>query len=51
MLEKKGVFKVNAVENGFEAVKRVLEEHYDLVLLDLDMPLKNGYETAWEITQ
>ena len=45
------MFKVNGVENGAEAVKSVMAEHFDVVLLDLDMPLKNGYEAAWEITQ
>ena len=50
MMEKKGEFTVSAVENGADAVERVRAEHFDMVLLDLDMPLKNGYEAAMEIS-
>jgi DNA-binding response OmpR family regulator len=38
-------------ENGEQAVRIALEKHPALILLDIDMPLKNGYETAHEIRQ
>ena len=35
-----------AVESGKEALKRLAEEHFDLVLMDCQMPELNGYETT-----
>jgi signal transduction histidine kinase/DNA-binding response OmpR family regulator len=38
--------------NGKEAVKKVLEqpeEYYDLIFMDIQMPVMNGYEAAKEI--
>ncbi|TSC51963.1 MAG: Response regulator DrrA [Parcubacteria group bacterium LiPW_41] len=35
--------------NGKEAIKIVNEEHIDLILLDLMMPVMNGYETIRQI--
>lgn len=39
------------VENGIEAVAEVQRNHYGLILMDLQMPLKDGYEAAEEIRQ
>jgi CheY-like chemotaxis protein len=38
--------KVDIVENGKLAVDRVEKEAYDLVLMDLNMPIMNGLEAA-----
>lgn len=32
--------------NGKEAFEKIQENHYDLVLMDLQMPVMNGYETT-----
>lgn len=36
----------DAVESGKDALNRLAEEHYDLVLMDCQMPDLNGYETT-----
>jgi CheY-like chemotaxis protein len=45
---KEGLSIVMA-ENGVRGVEAALKHHPDLILLDIDMPLLNGYETAAEI--
>lgn len=42
-LEKEG-YKVTIAQNGEEAEKQMNENKYDLVLLDLIMPIKDGFE-------
>ena len=40
--------EVRIAENGAEAVSRIWEETFDLVLMDLAMPIMNGMEaTDW----
>ena len=36
----------DAVASGKEALNRLVEEHYDLVLMDCQMPDLDGYETT-----
>jgi DNA-binding NarL/FixJ family response regulator len=36
-------------ENGHQAVEKVKELHPDLVLLDINMPVMNGVQAAYEI--
>lgn len=39
-----GGFEVHQARNGAEALERLLTEHYDLVVTDINMPLMDGYE-------
>jgi CheY-like chemotaxis protein len=45
LLEKKE-FKVDTVEDGRQAVEAVLENEYDLVLMDVQMPVMKGSEAT-----
>ena len=47
-------FEVTTAVNGHEALNLVQEsitrhDYYDLVVLDLQMPISNGYETCKKI--
>ncbi len=48
ILEKNHVI-CNLAENGQQAVDKVKNNHYDLVLMDINMPIKNGMEATKEI--
>lgn len=48
ILEKIGVH-TTCVENGLEAIEKLEQEHFDLLLLDMQMPIMDGYETAKRI--
>ena len=45
VLEKQG-WLVVAVENGQDAVDKVLHEHFDVVLMDANMPILDGLEAT-----
>jgi signal transduction histidine kinase len=45
LLEKHGA-TVTIVENGQEAVTAALAHSYDLILMDIQMPVMNGYEAT-----
>ncbi len=34
------------VENGQEAIELIQQENYDLILMDIEMPVMNGLETT-----
>jgi len=48
ILEKKEII-CSIAENGNEAIEKIKENHYDLVLMDINMPVKNGIEASKEI--
>ena len=48
MLEKMGV-TVESVDNGKDAVEQALQGQFDLILMDMQMPLMNGLEATREI--
>lgn len=50
ILEKNNIYCTIA-ENGEEAVVKTKENIYDLILMDVNMPLKNGMEATREIRQ
>lgn len=38
--------QADVAENGKEAVEKVKDNHYDLILMDVEMPEMNGYEAT-----
>ena len=48
ILEKKGIL-CSIAENGNEAITMVKENAYNLILMDINMPIKNGIEASIEI--
>lgn len=50
VLRRRG-FKVDIAHDGSEAIERCQQCRYALVLLDLMMPVKSGYEVLEHLTQ
>lgn len=48
VLEKQGYIVIEAAD-GEEALQKALSENPDLILLDLQMPRRNGYEVLGEL--
>ena len=47
-LERKG-YTIEIAGNGEEALKKIKKSIPDLVLMDMNLPIKNGWETCTEI--
>lgn len=47
-LSKLGM-KVSFADNGEEGIKKASEEDFDIVLMDMQMPVKDGYEATREL--
>lgn len=50
MLKQSGI-EIDRAENGQSGLERVKENHYAAVLMDIQMPIMNGYETSRAIRQ
>jgi two-component system, OmpR family, alkaline phosphatase synthesis response regulator PhoP len=46
---KKAGYEVITAQNGEEAIRQAKGQRPDLILLDIDMPLKDGYQVCEEI--
>jgi len=46
LILKKAGLKVKIVDNGYEAVQCVEKENFDAILMDIQMPVMNGYEAT-----
>lgn len=50
LLERRG-HRVTVVENGLEAVDCARKENFDVILMDIQMPLMSGFEASQEIRE
>jgi two-component system, response regulator, stage 0 sporulation protein F len=39
-------FTYDMAANGDQAIEMIMKNHYDLVLMDIEMPVRNGIETV-----
>lgn len=49
LLEQKGDWICGEAENGREGVDQAVKNHPDLIVLDLSMPVMNGFQAAREL--
>jgi len=50
LLETMG-FNVECVDNGQEAIEHIETNHYDLILMDCQMPVMDGYQASRAIRE
>ena len=51
LLKKNGFEHIIVVENGVEALEKVKEQKFDLILMDMQMPIMNGFEATEKIRE
>ncbi len=51
LLKKNDFESIVVVENGQEALDAVKQQHYDLILMDMQMPVMNGFEATKKIRE
>ncbi len=51
LLKKNGFEDIVVVENGEEALKAAQKEHFDIILMDMQMPIMNGFEAIEKLRQ
>ncbi len=51
LMKKNNFESIVVVENGAEAVDAVKVQHFDLILMDMQMPVMNGFEATEKIRQ
>jgi CheY-like chemotaxis protein/two-component sensor histidine kinase len=51
LLKKNDFDSIVVVENGQEALDAVKQQHYDLILMDMQMPVMNGFEATKKIRE
>ena len=51
MLKKNNFESIVVVENGAEALEQVKKQKFDLILMDMQMPVMNGFEATEKIRQ
>lgn len=39
-------YEITAVKNGVDVLKKLDEQHYDIILMDINMPKMNGIDCA-----
>lgn len=49
MLQQLKYSHIEIAENGIEVLDKIRQNHYDVLLLDLKMPLMDGYETVYKL--
>lgn len=51
LLRKNSFDSIVVVENGVEAVDAVQQQRYDIILMDMQMPVMNGFEATQKIRE
>lgn len=51
LLQFLGVISIETAKNGNEAIDKATKDHFDLILMDIMMPEKNGYDAVHAIRQ